>query len=288
VLILLDRSSSMFEFDYWEPVKASVLEAVNRFEHEVRFGLATYTGERERECPALSVGAEPARHNAAALRRAYDRLEAPAYKGETPTAAALSQVAQMLAGNSSAGGKFILLITDGDPDFCDDGEPTCARDAVVAAAQAAHAQGIVTLVFRVGDLVAGDHLTDVANAGSGQPVAQRDRAHAACPDSGARYSEIGGTAQFYEATPAEALTTSALSTVIASIRSCVFDLQDRPELDSSNVDAMSVEIDGQQAAREQPDGFRMNSPTQLELLGASCQRWRMPDARISFTVPCRS
>ena len=288
VLILLDRSSSMFEFGYWEPVKSSVLEAVSRFEREVRFGLATYTGERDHQCPALELSAELGRNNAEDLRRAYDHLQPPAFKGETPTAAALSQVAQMLARERHPGAKFILLITDGDPDFCNDGPSTCARDAVVAAAQAAYAQGITTLVFRIGDQVTTDHLTDVANAGSGQPVAQRDRAYEACPASGAVYAEAGGDAQFHAIAPAEPDAPSALVSAIAGTRSCVFELRGRNRLDASAAEGMSVEIDGQQMVHGDPDGFRMNGPTQLELLGASCQRWRAPGARLSFVLPCGS
>lgn len=195
----------------------------------------------------------------------------------------------MLAGDDGhSGAKFILLVTDGDPDFCDDGDPTCARDAVVAAAQAAYAQGITTLVFRVGSLVASEHLADVANAGSGQPVAARRRGQEMCPDSGAIYAETGGNAQFYDVIPAAPQAASALSTVIARTRSCVFDLRGPAQLDPATIDAALLEIDGRQAPRGGPDGFRMNTPTQLELLGASCQRWWAPDARISLLVPCPS
>lgn len=285
-LILLDHSSSMFEYGFWEPVKASLLEAVQRFENEVRFGLATYTGEHAGECPALRLSAEPAQNNAVALGLAYEQLEAPAFKGETPTAAALSQMAQMLAGDRHSGAKFILLVTDGDPDFCDDGDPSCARDAVVAAAQAAYARGITTLVFRVGSLVASDHLADVANAGSGQPVARR-RSQETCPGASALYSQTGGDAQFYDVIPAGTQAADAISAVIASIRGCVFEVRGPDQLDAAAIDAALLEIDGRPAARGAPDGFRMNTPTQLELLGASCQRWRAPDAQIALHTPCQ-
>jgi hypothetical protein len=282
VLILLDHSSSMFEFGYWEPVKQRVLEVVTRFEREVRFGLTTYTGERNGMCPAVTVSAELAPNNADALGRAYADLVEPPFKGETPTAAALLQVANLLADDTRPGDKFIVLVTDGDPDFCDDGRTACAQDAVVAAVQSAYARGITTLAFRVGDQVAADHLVDVANAGSGQPVATRSAAGEDCPGFGASYAEASGGARFHDVLGPQ----SALPTVIASLRSCVFDLQDQAGIDDA-LDGVAVELDGAEIASEEPDGFRTNSPTELELLGASCERWRTPEVRLSFTRPCR-
>jgi hypothetical protein len=38
-----------------------------------------------------------------------------------------------------------------------------------------------------------------------------------------------------------------------------------------------------------PDGYRMNSETQLELLGTSCQRLKQPDTkRVSIDFPCKA
>jgi hypothetical protein len=290
VYILVDRSSSMFEKSFWVPLKNSVLEVVQKLEKEALFGFATYTGAAGGMCPDLSR-VSVASDNFAAIKAAYDAATMPTYKGETPTSLALDEVTKILEAEPNDGPKFILLVTDGEPDFCDDPNVTCSRDAVVSSAQAAFAEGIKTFIFSIGGMVDKLHLGDVANAGSGQPVADRQMmVQYQCPNSKAVYSPTSGTAPYYEPNinDQQALV-SAFSKVVASARSCTFDLEGKVEIRLSEAASGIVKIDGKQLVFDDPNGFRMNSPTELEVLGTACEQLRSPDSlEVFIDFPCEA
>jgi hypothetical protein len=170
VFILVDRSSSMFERGLWDPLKGGVLSIVETLDKDVRFGFSSYTGQAGGMCPDLTSTVMVKDDNYVAIKSAYDAITAPTYKGETPTAKSIDEVAKVLGKEPASTPKFILLVTDGEPDFCDDPNVTCSRDAVVASVQRAKAQGIGTFIFSVGGSVDRDHLQDVAHARGGPPV----------------------------------------------------------------------------------------------------------------------
>jgi hypothetical protein len=291
VFILVDRSSSMFERDLWAPLKEGVLAVIDQLDGEIKFGFSSYTGAQGMMCPQLTTVVPIAENNHDAIKRAYDSIEKPAFKGETPTSLALTEVTKTLQKEPADSPKFILLVTDGEPDFCDDPNVTCSRDAVVAAAQAAFASGIGTFIFSVGGEVAKAHLGDVANAGTGQPVMDRDMAvHYQCPNSQATYSATSGNAPYFEPDIQDrnALMMTLAST-IAGVRSCVFDLQGRVKIDLMQADKGVVEIDGMKVPFGGNDGYRLNTETQIELLGAACQRLRLPETKKVFIdFPCEA
>src|SRR5690606_382180 len=120
VFILVDRSSSMFERGLWEPLKNGVLSIVEQLDRDVRFGLSSYTGQAGGTCPDLTSTVMVTDDNFASIKSAYDAITAPNYKGETPTARSIDEVVKVLAKEPASTPKFILLVTDGEPDFCDD------------------------------------------------------------------------------------------------------------------------------------------------------------------------
>jgi uncharacterized protein YegL len=272
VFILVDRSSSMFERSLWEPLKKGVLAVIDRLDSEMRFGFSSYTGERAGTCPELSMIVPIAMDNYSAIERAYNEIKAPMFKGETPTSRALTEIVETQLTESTdqldtfmrgANPKYIVLVTDGEPDFCDDPNVTCSRDHVVAAVQQAHAQGIGTFVFSIGGDVDRNHLGDVANAGVGQPVEDRQMAVMyQCPERQGTYSATSGNAPFFEpdVNDQKALV-DALTGAIAGVRSCVFDLQGRVQIDLALANQGLVTIDGAPVSYGAPDGFQMNSPT---------------------------
>jgi len=290
VYVLVDRSSSMFERNLWNPLKTAVLAVVKKLDSEVRFGFATYTGEHGGVCPDLTKVDSITTGNYAAIQKAYDAVRMPTYKGETPTSLALDEVAKLLA-KQPAGPKYILLVTDGEADFCDDPNVTCSRDAVLTSAQAAYAQGIGTFIFSIGGQVDRMHLADVANAGSGQPVADRQQqVMYQCPNSKTTYSASSGAAPFFEpdVTDQSALINT-LSSVVTGARSCVFDLRGKAEIDLSLADQGVVELDGVRVPYDENDGYRLNTATEIELRGKSCERLRSPDPRRVFIdFPCEA
>jgi uncharacterized protein YegL len=298
VFILVDRSSSMFEHALWEPLKKGVLAVIDQLDSEIQFGFSSYTGERGRTCPELSMIVPVAKDNYPAIERAYQGIKAPMFKGETPTAAALTQVATLLDepkdqpdAVTMAGPKYIVLVTDGEPDFCDDPNVTCSRDAVVGAVQQAYAKGIGTFVFSIGGQVDRMHLSDVANAGVGNPVEDHQMAVMyQCPEKHGQYSAMSGSAPYFEpdVNDQKALVT-ALSSAIAGVRSCIFELQGKLQIDLAMADQGLVTIDAVPVPYGAPDGFRMNTPTQLELLGAACTNLRKPETRqVSIDFPCNA
>ena len=293
VVILVDRSSSMFEQNLWQPLKEGVLESVARLQSEIRFGFASYTGQQGGTCPDMTSVAATRTGNLPAIQAAYDALEAPSYKGETPTSLAIAQIAAQLEprADEPAGPRFILLVTDGEPDFCDDGNVVCARDAVVAAAQDAHARGVGTLVFHVGGQVDRQHLEDVARAGSGETVADRGGVVAQqCARPRARYSTAGGPGVLFEPDVSDrGALVSALSEAVAGLRSCTFDLRGELRIDPDAARLGTVEIDGVPVPADETKGYRFSGPGELELRGEACARLRRPTVtRVRFDFPCEA
>jgi hypothetical protein len=281
----------MFERSLWTPLKDGILAVIEQLQGEIHFGFSSYTGAQGMQCPQLTTIVPLAERNYAAIKRAYDAIAKPEFKGETPTSLAIQEVSKTLLKEPKNSPKFIILVTDGEPDFCDDPNVTCSRDAVVAAAQAAYAQGVGTFIFSVGGEVDRAHLGDVANAGTGQPVEDRQMAvHYQCPSSTATYSATSGNARYFEPDVNDrAALVTALANTIAGVRSCVFDLQGKLQIKLMLADQGVVEIDGQHVPYGGPDGYRMNSETQLELLGASCKRLKQPETkRVFIDFPCEA
>jgi hypothetical protein len=169
VFVLVDASSSMWDNLYWDNLRDAVLGAVDELDGEVRFGLATFTGTAD-TCPLdLQTVGSIELDNHQTLSDFYTAIGAPGGASETPTAAAVHQTRQLLAGES--GQRAILLVTDGNPDFCDNGVPYCRADALVRVIQDTRTLGIDVLVAALPDpLLNPDWLTAYANAGVGQPV----------------------------------------------------------------------------------------------------------------------
>jgi hypothetical protein len=114
--------------------------------------------------------------------------------------------------------------------------------------------------------------------------------HYQCPNSTATYSADSGNAPFFEPDVNDrgALVT-ALANTIAGVRSCVFDLQGRLAIDLDMADQGVVQVDSLRVSYGPPDGYRMNSETQLELLGAACQKLKHPDTKtVSIDFPCEA
>jgi hypothetical protein len=270
-----------------------VLAVIKQLEGEIRFGFSSYTGERDKMCPQLTMIVPVAAKNYSAIERAYTAIEKPQFKGETPTSLALTEVSHTLLQEPEESPKYILLVTDGEPDFCDDPNVTCSRDAVVAAVQEANGLGVGTFIFSIGGEVEKSHLADVANAGVGMPVEDHQMAvQYQCPMKRGTYSTtpVTASAPYFEpdVNDQQALI-SALTATIAGVRSCVFDLQGKVKIDLAMADQGLVTIDDVPVPYGTPDGFRMNSASQLELLGAACTKVHQPQTlRVSIDFPCKA
>jgi hypothetical protein len=339
VFLLVDQSGSMFGCrtkggalsatanecasradTSWYPLRDGVLQVVQTLGAEVRFGFAAFTGEAgDAMCPQLMPVA-PALNNYAAISTRYNGLVAPR-KGETPTRNALASVGALLAADQAPGEKFILFVTDGQPDYCDDGNELCPPDSVVGQLQTLSKAGVKTLVFGISSpltTISDVVLAGFANAGAGQPVAplvtdlnaifdqcagvpgwsadfattgkQATRGHTV----GDYNPAGGGTAEVFkpDLTNQQALV-GAISAALSGVKSCVFDLGKLDgkaiKVDLGQLAKAHVLVMGAEIPLDDANGWHMTSATQLELSGAACETWRKPEnTTIDFQFPCEA
>ena len=264
----------------------------------------TYTGQNGGTCPDLFPAMDQVtfdKNNLASVEAALTSIDQPPYKGETPTAATIQRALPVLLADPSPGEKVMLLVTDGDPDFCNDPDRICAMDAVIGAVQDAYQKGVTTAVFglRRAEL-SEQHLRDVANAGSGQPVALPQGVNSAedlrnrCRDNPAgslpgTYSPAAGNAQFFQANGTDQVALgAALDAVIYGIRSCIFELDGAVEINPERVGGARITIDeGAPLVFGDANGWQLRTETQVELLGSACQQLKNPaTGGIKFDFPC--
>lgn len=320
VFILVDRSGSMFDpnppgtnQNAWGSLRQGVLQVIAELQSDVRFGFGAFSGQGA-TCPDMpSTGL--ALDNEPAIAALYESLERPPYK-DTPTLVALSAVAERLWSDPVPGAKYILFVTDGEPDYCDDGNPLCPPDSVVGRLQRMAAglgddgvqnDPIQTLVFGIDSplsTISPEVLAAFANAGTGQAVAPLvanptgiwDQCNgvpgwaadfattgkeAVRGATAGDYSPIGGNATVYRPDPNDqAELVGQIRAALAGVKSCAFDLGgDGVQVDVTRPDLgqlARVTIDGSDVPFDPANGWHMLSGTTVQLEGAACERWRVP------------
>lgn len=296
VYILVDRSTSMWDNQYWDNLRTGVLEIVSDLQEEVRFGLATFTGIMGQTCPLELEDAGVLDLLAYdAISTFYNATQQPGQASETPTEAAVIEIQNVLLADTFDGPKSILIVTDGNPDYCDNGDAKCRADDLVRTLQAANTAGIRSFIFALPDpAILEGWLTAFANAGGGEPVAAPEDTQY-CDGGGhptGTYSAAMGPLTYFQANPAEQMTLATeLRTAVTGARSCVFDLVGQLEIDSNQYDSGVVSINGQSIPFDPTNGYRMNSPTQLEFLGTACDMVRDPMTdrlAIDIWFPCEA
>lgn len=350
VQLLVDRSVSMFDCTStpnsvepscpnaadtaWTRLKESALSAVSALQREVRFGFTAFTGTNPASggrCPILDTVA-PALNNHAAIATVYDGLPFPppstesGVKFEGPAKLALDAAGSLLMADAGAGNsdKTVLFITDGEPDYCDDGNVLCPPDSVVGALQSLRSKGITTLVLglqnRTSDLSPGI-LQSFANAGAGEPTMAPLRPAAdiysffdQCSTiSGWRLDAIATGKQFtrgltvgtYAASAGptrpftpdgsnQAMITSELSRALSVARKCTFDLTGSNgapvKIDATKAAGARVLVNGSPVAQDSANGWSLATPTEVQLNGAACASVRTGGsaAKVEFEFPCQS
>ena len=58
------------------------------------------------------------------------------------------------------------------------------------------------------------------------------------------------------------------------------------EIDVDKAGTGSVTIDGMSITFGDPNGWRVNSPTEIEILGTACDSIKMGDHNIEISFPC--
>jgi hypothetical protein len=173
VLFVVDKSGSMEDgfgsyTQRWDAVRDALTGpygVVTSLENHVRFGVMTYN--RTSMCPAVSL-VQPQLANRAAIDAS---LSSQMPYGDTPTGPALNYVVNNASTIfATPAPHFVILVTDGYPDTCEDGNDEIAgREMSVSAVRALRERSISTFVLSVGDDIGEMHLRDVANAGAPTP-----------------------------------------------------------------------------------------------------------------------
>jgi hypothetical protein len=187
------------------------------------------------------------------------------------------------------------------------------------------AQGIGTFVFGLtttGAQVPPGGLQAWANAGVGQPAAifgrNQDnptpvnqqtlydecvtvtawqaeaallgRTRDSIPPTLATYSPTGGTAPVYQPNLANQMElTQQLRSVIAGVKSCLFELQGSIEINPARAGEGQISVQGVPVPYDATgaNGWRLASPTAVELVGPACTDWQTPEkTQINFDFPC--
>lgn len=290
IVLLVDRSGSM-EAAFgsagtrWDVLKSVILDGgvVRELQGEVQFGLSMYSNATPaQQCPNLE-GVPFAANNYDAIRGV---LQPAVTRPDTPTGESILRIAGLtdaglvdggLAALDAGGGeKVILLITDGDPDYCanpaandpplNGSEVQKAKDIAVAAAQRAFAAGIKTYVLAIGNEVAVAHQQEMANVGLGYPRNAADAAPFFRPND-------------------QAQLLAQINQVITGTRSCKYTLNGtvQPGFEPQGL----VTLNGQRLGYGDPNGWRLPSANEIELVGQACETVRTAvSATLTASFPC--
>jgi hypothetical protein len=352
VYLVVDRSGSMFHClsssepvcankadTAWSKLKDAIQIVLTQLDAQVRFGFTTIYGTNPTaggSCPLATTGAladnvPPALDNAAAIKTLYDGLtwplvndsSTPGKKFESPASYALAATTKALTAVTVPGDKYMIFITDGQEDYCDDALHTCASDSTVWALQKAFAANIRTIVFGLQtaefNLPAGV-LPAFANAGAGEatlpPVtagqdmfAFWDQCNGVAPWSadltasgkpnmrgsalGTYSTTAGPTKPFMPSATDQTMLVTQLSAALAGVKSCVFDLTATGgasiKVNLNQLNKASVAIQGTTVPLDpnSANGWNMINESTLQLFGSACDTWHNPNnTNIAFDFPC--
>jgi hypothetical protein len=272
IVLLVDQSESMtaaFDMtDRWAAIQTTLLDpqdgVVTNLQSEVRFGLSLYTsndGDMGGACPILTE-TPPALNNFDDIDTVFQNSGGP--QGDTPTGESLAVVADALSMDQAPGEKYVVVATDGEPDTCAEPDPQNGQGLAVMAAQDAYAKGVKTFIISVGDDVSNDHLQDMANAGAGVQMGDPD-------------------ATFYKALDQQALL-DAFNEIVQGTRDCRIDLDMAIIPDKANLCA--VNVNGMDLLLDDPDGWQVNTSTEIELVGQACTDIQEGDVTIEMDCDC--
>ena len=148
----------------------------------------------------------------------------------------------------------VVAFAEEGPKFivlCTDGEPdTCEDDD---------------------DEVGEPHLQDMANAGVGLPFTDADDEPEEAP--------------FWQALDADGLAL-AFDEIINGVRSCVLTVDGA--IDPDKACDGQVRVDGEDIPCDDPNGWKLNSPTEIELQGDACDLIQSGEHTVDATFPCEA
>lgn len=282
VILLVDQSGSMrggyptreSPATRWSVVRQALLDpgrgVVATLQQSIQFGLVFYTsrnGFRGGTCPMLS-SVSVATDNYEDIRDLYDRTSPD---DDTPTGAAIDHVVRDSAAVKHQGPRVLLLVTDGDPDTCEQPDPQDGQVQAISAAQRAFAAGLDFYVLGVSSDISGDKLQQLANAGKGKPL-------------GAVWGLDPEAAEPFQASTNVVGLTAQLRGILERLPLCEVALE--REVTFTELARSTVTLDGEPLAYGTPDGFRLKDPHHLEIVGQACETLRVAGKRLSVSIAC--
>lgn len=241
VLLVIQRSGVMFEEpsseeSYFAMVRSAVTGAdgvAAGFGSKLELGALFFVRldeDRGMSCPVVSSSPPQAAAQGtledlfSGNESSYQALADEQAKMDAPVPEAIDSALALLTGTS----RHVVLITTAVPDSCTLSDSNCTVDLAVKAVQDAHSQGVTTHVIGLGDtgnLDASDddegystYLRQLANAGTGEPVAMSAAFDEQCGDhdATASYAEASGGAEPYRVENAAELK-SALAAILGQL-----------------------------------------------------------------------
>jgi hypothetical protein len=358
VYLVVDRSGSMFHClstselvcstkadTSWSKLKSAIQTVVMQLEGNVRFGFTTIFGTNPTgggSCPLQTTGTladnvAPKLMNYNDIKTKYDSLDTmwpnpsdamnTGKKYESPAMYSIRAATKALMADTTPGAKYIIFITDGQEDYCDDALEICASDSTVGALQGAYAAEVKTIVFGLEttqfNLPAGV-LQAFANAGAGETtvpglmtgldtIAIFDQCQGVMPwktdltasghpttrgptaTVGTYGTTAGPTKPFQPSASDSTMLVTQLSQALAGVKSCTFDLKDvngvAIKVDTSKLNQAHVLIQGTEVPLSATNGWNVevSDPTTLIFSGSACTTWRLPNSQtLDLQFPCGS
>ena len=355
VYLVVDRSGSMFHClttsqcvcptktdTSWSTLKTAIETVLTQLDAQVRFGFTTIYGtdpsnNRGGMCPlitgTLADNVPPALNNAGAIMTKYDGLAWPVEaecqtggkKFESPAMYAITAATKALTADTTPGDKYIIFITDGQEDYCDDSLEICASDSTIGALQAAFTAKIRTIVFGLQTMqfnLPGAVLDGFATAGAGEPTVatvpsnldataifdqcqgvmpwRTDLTASGHPTTrgptavvGTYAATAGPTKPFKPNAADQGMLVTQLAAALSGVKSCTFDLTTTGgvsiKVDLKQLNKATIKVMGTTVPLDtaSTNGWNMINETTVQLFGPACDAWRAPDAKmIDFNFPC--
>jgi hypothetical protein len=286
IWLVVDGSGSMNEAlsqsdatPRWDALRSALLEPstgiVSQLQHQVNWGMVMYDGPlpdiardpnggTASSCPRVVV-VEPKLENFGNIDSAYPMTP---LGGSTPTDKALTSVSAQLPDaaaimDQQSAPSIVVLATDGAPnDFCAQSLfPSDVKPRVIEAVKQLHAAGTQVYVISLAgqDPMLTEHLAQVAAEGG------------------------TGKAPFVVQNKDELLQT--FREILGPTLSCKVELAG--EVEVSRACQGKVNLNGIELACNAANGYRVESPHMLELLGRACETYKQDAlALLHAEFPC--
>ena len=280
VWLLLDRSGSMSDYlsgttTRWaalgnvlfgDPTVAMDEGVVGALADRIAFGAVFYTSgsSSTSSCVLALESVALAANNYRHIRERYNKLGP---SGGTPTAESIAATVAVAATSDLTGGpKLLVLATDGVPGGCSASTGLSETQKVENEVTNAYNKQIKTFAISISTGTDIAHMQRVANLGVGLA------ANATPP------------APLYTATSQDDLK-NAFSTILTKLpRSCVFSLNGTVE--AENADQGTVVLDGQPLVYNDPNGWILKQPDEVELTGTACTQVQDGNDELKIDFPC--